>query len=126
MRLQNVERISSRNQSVRLVLLGLAAVVASACGSPTSHSPLQDTFDAAWQTAQSRSLAPGVIAVYFHPEHDGTIVTFFNKLDVRDEAMIALDLAAFSVFFVELSRAVFPGTYPDLGDPDDLWPGDAR
>ena len=44
--------------------------------------------------------------VYHHPVHQATLIAFGNKLDVSELEGNARDLAAYSVLFVELSRAL--------------------
>lgn len=49
--------------------------------------------------------------VYYYPEKDATIVTYFNKLSVASPEAILPDLEAYTNYFVELSKIIYPETF---------------
>lgn len=61
----------------------------------------------------------GAVAGYevnmaYYPEKDTSIVTFFNKFTSLEPEANAADLASYSDYFFELSKLLYPETYPGV------------
>jgi D-alanyl-D-alanine carboxypeptidase len=52
--------------------------------------------------------------MFYYPEQDAVIVTFFNKLSAFDEKANAAEQWAYGKNFVKMSKALYPDTFPDM------------